>query len=126
VTVDLIGYLAGYNGLVFMRTQDKGGFSETPVSFTVGAGEAIKGLERGVVGMVKGEKRRIVIPPNLGYPRPLRDEDLGKPGAIPNPWESASGSGAPWELRNRLLNGVINNSQRDDTIVIDVKMKRIS
>jgi len=126
VTVDLIGYLTGYNGLVFVRTQDKSGFSEKPVTFRVGAGEAIPGLDRGVLGMVKGEKRRLVIPARLGYPRPLKEEELGTPGTLPNPMASALGSGEPWELRNRLLNGVINNSQRDDTLAMDVKLVRIS
>jgi len=126
VTIDCIGYLAGWNGVVFMRTQDKSGYSEYPVTFTVGSDSAILGLDRGVVGMVKGEKRRLVIPGKLGYPRPLVEEDLGKkPRTLPNPMESNSANGAPWELRNRLLNGVVNNSQRDDTLVIDVKMKRI-
>lgn len=126
ISCDMIGYLSGWNGVVFLRTQDKSGFSEKPVTFTVGAGQAIPGLDRGVVGMVKGEKRRIVIPPGLGYPRPTREEDLGKPGFIPDPRDSAIGSGEPWELRNRLLNGVVNNSSRDDTLVIDVKVTRIS
>ncbi|CAJ1436064.1 unnamed protein product [Effrenium voratum] len=125
VTVDLIGYLTGWNGNIFVRTQDKSGYSEKPVTFRVGKGEAIPGLDVGVVGMLKGEKRRLVIPPALGYPRPCSEEQLGKPGAIPDPRESASGSGAPWELRNRLLNGVLNNA-RDDTLVIDVKINRIS
>jgi len=125
VTVDMIGYLTGWNGNIFLRTQDKSGFSEKPVTFRVGRGDAIPGLDRGVVGMLKGEKRRLVIPPALGYPRPCSDEQLGKPGAIPDPRESASGSGEPWELRNRLLNGVLNNA-RDDTLVIDVKINRIT
>eukprot|EP00930_Biecheleria_cincta_P049688 TRINITY_DN34886_c0_g1_i1.p1 TRINITY_DN34886_c0_g1~~TRINITY_DN34886_c0_g1_i1.p1 ORF type:complete len:286 (+),score=60.72 TRINITY_DN34886_c0_g1_i1:92-859(+) len=125
VTVDLIGYLTGWNGNVFVRTQDKSGFSEKPLVFKVGAGDAIPGLDRGVVGMLKGEKRRLIIPPKLGYPRPCKEEQLGKPGAIPNPMDSAPGSGEPWELRNRLLNGVLNNA-RDDTLVIDVKIDRIS
>merc|ERR1711972_667415 len=80
VTVDLIGYLAGWNGVVFVRTQDKSGYSEKPVEFRVGAGEAIPGLDRGVLGMVKGEKRRLIVPPALGYPRPCTEEQLGKPG----------------------------------------------
>eukprot|EP00931_Biecheleriopsis_adriatica_P077060 TRINITY_DN50698_c0_g1_i1.p1 TRINITY_DN50698_c0_g1~~TRINITY_DN50698_c0_g1_i1.p1 ORF type:complete len:333 (-),score=50.59 TRINITY_DN50698_c0_g1_i1:41-1006(-) len=125
VTVDLIGYLTGWNGVVFVRTQDKSGYSEKPLTFKVGAGDAIPGLDRGVVGMLKGEKRRLIIPPKLGYPRPCTEEQLGKPGAIPDPRESASGSGEPWEMRNRLLNGVLNNA-RDDTLVIDVKVVRIS
>jgi len=125
ITVDMIGYLTGWNGVVFIRTQDRSGYSEKPLTFKVGAGDAIPGLDRGVVGMLKGEKRRLVIPPSLGYPRPCTEEQLGKPGAIPDPRDSADGSGAPWELKNRLLNGVLNNA-RDDTLVIDVKVSRIS
>ncbi|CAK9050731.1 FK506-binding protein 2 (Peptidyl-prolyl cis-trans isomerase) (PPIase) (Rotamase) [Durusdinium trenchii] len=96
VTVDLllgwrvnpgIGYLTGWNGNIFVRTQDKSGYSEKPVTFKVGSGDAIPGLDRGVVGMLKGEKRRLVIPPALGYPRPCTEEQLGKPGAIPDPRE---------------------------------------
>merc|ERR1719343_525520 len=33
----------------------------------MGAGEVIKGLEEGMQGMRQGEKRRIVIPPELAY-----------------------------------------------------------
>lgn len=126
VTVDLIGRLTGYNGLVFARTQDKSGFSEKPLTFTVGAGEVIPGLDRGIMGMRKGEQRRLVIPGNLGYPRPIKEEDFGKPGTLPNPMDSADGSGEPWQLRNRLVNGVLDNPNREDTLAIDVKLVRIS
>mmetsp|Transcript_58472 Transcript_58472/g.105078 ORF Transcript_58472/g.105078 Transcript_58472/m.105078 type:complete len:318 (-) Transcript_58472:91-1044(-) len=126
ITVDLVGRLAGWNGQVFVKTTDTSGFSEAPVMFRVGAGEAIPGLERGVLGMRRGGIRRIVIPPKLGYPRPCKDSDLGQKGAIPDPGASSASTGQAWELRNRLVNGVLNNSQRDDTLVIDVKIKRIS
>ncbi|MFN0180815.1 MAG: FKBP-type peptidyl-prolyl cis-trans isomerase [Gemmatimonadales bacterium] len=39
----------------------------TPLRFTVGSGQVISGFDEGVFQMQVGGRRKIVIPPNLGY-----------------------------------------------------------
>jgi peptidylprolyl isomerase len=59
----------GYSGWL----QDTGALFDSSynngqsLTFTVGAGTVIKGWEEGVVGMLPGEKRRLIIPPDLAY-----------------------------------------------------------
>jgi hypothetical protein len=38
-----------------------------PLSFVLGKAEALPGLDRGVAGMRVGGKRRVTVPPFLGY-----------------------------------------------------------
>jgi len=38
-----------------------------PFKFQVGVGQVIKGWEEGTVGMCVGEKRKLIVPPELGY-----------------------------------------------------------
>lgn len=47
----------------FTSTRDMGG----PMSFTLGGGDMIEGLELGVAGMRVGEVRSLTIPPHLAY-----------------------------------------------------------
>lgn len=61
VTVHYVGVLL--NGTKFDSSIDRG----EPFQFTLGAGQVIAGWEMGVIGMMVGERRRLVIPPKFGY-----------------------------------------------------------
>ncbi len=61
VTVHYTGWLT--DGTKFDSSLDRG----QPFSFALGAGQVIKGWDEGVAGMKVGEKRKLIIPSNLGY-----------------------------------------------------------
>jgi hypothetical protein len=41
--------------------------SDSPLKFKIGEGVVVKGWETGVTGMCRGEKRKVTIPPELGF-----------------------------------------------------------
>lgn len=71
VSVHYVGTLT--DGTVFDSSRDRG----TPFTFMIGQGKVIRAWEQGVVGMKVGGKRKLVVPPHLGY-----GED-GSPPKIP-------------------------------------------
>ena len=62
VTVNYTGTLE--DGTKFDSSLNPG---RTPFRFTVGAGQVIKGWDEGLMGMKVGGKRKLTIPPELGY-----------------------------------------------------------
>ena len=71
VDVHYTGWLT--NGTKFDSSVDRG----RPFSFPLGAGRVIKGWDQGVAGMKVGGKRKLTIPPELGY------GERGAGGTIP-------------------------------------------
>ncbi len=71
VDVHYTGWLT--DGSKFDSSLDRG----QPFSFTLGARQVISGWDQGVAGMKVGGKRKLTIPPELGY------GDRGAGGVIP-------------------------------------------
>ena len=65
VSVHYTGWLwkDGAKGAKFDSSLDRG----QPFSFTLGAGQVIRGWDEGVAGMKVGGKRTLIIPPEIGY-----------------------------------------------------------
>ena len=65
VSVHYTGWLlyGGERGRKFDSSKDRG----EAFGFALGAGQVIKGWDEGVQGMKVGGKRKLTIPPELGY-----------------------------------------------------------
>jgi peptidylprolyl isomerase len=61
VTVHYVGTLA--DGSKFDSSRDR----DEPFTFTIGEGEVIAGWDEGVMSMQVGGKRKLIVPPQLGY-----------------------------------------------------------
>ena len=61
VTVNYVGTLT--NGTKFDSSYDR----NQPFTFRLGAGQVIAGWDQGVPGMRVGGRRRLTVPPSLGY-----------------------------------------------------------
>jgi FKBP-type peptidyl-prolyl cis-trans isomerase len=61
VEVHYVGWLQDGTRFDSSRDQDR------PLTFRLGAGDALKGWDEGLAGMKVGGRRKLVIPPDLGF-----------------------------------------------------------
>uniref|UniRef100_A0A804JK59 peptidylprolyl isomerase n=1 Tax=Musa acuminata subsp. malaccensis TaxID=214687 RepID=A0A804JK59_MUSAM len=116
VVVDWDGYTIGYYGRIFeARNKTKGGSFEGDdkdfFKFKVGSRQVIPAFEEAIVGMAEGGIRRIIVPPDLGYP----DSDFNKLG--PRPTTFSGQRALDFVLRNQ---GLI-----DKTLLFDIELLKI-
>jgi FKBP-type peptidyl-prolyl cis-trans isomerase len=110
VSVQCSGRLLNLNGVIFYNTKnnnDPDGFGAVPLTFGMGKGEALPGLEAGLLGMRKNGIRRIIVPAELAYSQ--------YPDLEPKPMTV---------LDQRALDSVVKNPRRDATILFDVRLER--
>ncbi|XP_023763841.1 peptidyl-prolyl cis-trans isomerase FKBP19, chloroplastic [Lactuca sativa] len=116
VVVDWDGYTIGYYGRIFeARNKTKGGSFEGDdksfYRFRLGSHEVIPAFEEAVAGMSLGGIRRIIVPPDLGYP----ENDYNKSG--PRPTTFSGQRALDFVLRNQ---GLI-----DKTLLFDIELLNI-
>ncbi|KAK7816256.1 peptidyl-prolyl cis-trans isomerase fkbp19 [Quercus suber] len=116
VVVDWDGYTIGYYGRIFeARNKTKGGSfvgdDKDFFKFRIGTQEVIPAFEEAVSGMALGGIRRIIVPPDLGYP----DNDYNKSG--PRPTTFSGQRALDFVLRNQ---GLI-----DKTLLFDIELLKI-
>jgi len=109
VKIQASGRLLNLNGVIFYKTKSNNpdGFGAIPLSINLGKGEAIPGLESGIIGMRKNGIRRIIIPADLAYSK--------YPNLEPKPTNAND---------QRALDSVVKNPRRDATILFDVSLER--
>ncbi|XP_078160136.1 FKBP-like peptidyl-prolyl cis-trans isomerase family protein isoform X1 [Carex rostrata] len=116
VVVDWDGYTIGYYGRIFeARNKTKGGSFEGGdkdfFKFTLGYGQVIPAFEEAVAGMAPGGVRRIIVPPELGYP----DTDFSKLGPRPTTFSG-----------QRALAFVLDNQGLiDKTLLFDIELLKV-
>lgn len=76
VTVHYTGWLYDPTQPEQKGRQFDSSVGRAPFTFTLGAGQVIRGWDQGVVGMKVGGQRRLIIPPSLAY------GSQGAPGGV--------------------------------------------
>eukprot|EP00850_Spirogloea_muscicola_P023816 SM000391S15181 [mRNA] locus=s391:16643:18587:+ [translate_table: standard] len=116
VVVDWDGFTIGYYGRIFeARNKTKGGSFEGNdkefYRFRVGGHQVIPAFEEAITTMRVGGIRRLIVPPDIGYP----DNDFSKAG--PRPMTFSGQRALDFVLKNQ---GLI-----DKTLLFDIELLKI-
>jgi hypothetical protein len=109
VDIQCSGRLLNLNGVSFYNTKNNNpdGFGAVPLFLELGKGQAVPGLEAGLIGMRKSGIRRIIVPQELAY--------NNYPNLEPRPISATD---------QRALDSVVKNPRRDGAILFDVQLER--
>lgn len=103
------------NGEVFDSSKDR-----EPFTFTVGAGQVIKGFDEGVLGMETGEKKKVHIPADMAYGQPQEDMLLKVPlDHFPEHIKPEVGMALSVPTRDGRMMNVTITELNDDEVVLD-------
>jgi len=107
-----------YTGRLVDGTEFDSSSGRDPLSFEVGAGQIIPGLEKGIVGMSVGEKQTITVPSDEAYGphRPEGVQEVPK-SALPADMDPQVGG---------MLQAVGGDGQRINLVVTDVGAESIT
>lgn len=104
------------NGDVFDSSEGR-----SPLKFTVGAGQLIKGFDDAVVGMAPGERKTVTIPPEEGYGERREDHVVDFPRAnIPADMKLEIGMVLQMSDRSGRPIPVVLTEIHDDVVKLDV------
>jgi len=124
--------VAAEHGLDEAQDNDEDDYG--PLSFTVGEGDVIEGLDEAVVGMDDGEKATVTIPPEKAYgefnPEWVREYDaetfegmVGKPPEVGMHVHSQGGlHGDVTAVRDDVVEVDFNHELADQTLVFEIEV----
>lgn len=103
------------DGTVFDKSEGR-----EPLEFTIGGGQIIPGLDRGVVGMEVGETREVTIPPEDAYgPRDLARIQSVARETIPDDIPTEPGTALSVQTQDGQTIGVVVSDRTDTHVELD-------
>lgn len=109
-----------YTGTLKDGTIFDSSLEREPLAFTVGAGQMIAGFDQGVVGMIEGEEKTIVIPAEMAYGEIREDLIFSVPiGHMPEDYVPTAGDQLAVTSSDGNPFSVTVKEVHEDTVILD-------